>query len=54
MEANTALKKTALHETARKAGARMVPFAGWEMALQYEGLLEEHKAVRQSCGIFDI
>ena len=54
MEADTALKKTALHETARKAGARMVPFAGWEMALQYEGLLEEHKAVRQSCGIFDI
>jgi aminomethyltransferase len=54
MEANTALKKTALHEAALKAGARMVPFAGWEMALQYEGLLEEHKAVRQSCGMFDI
>jgi aminomethyltransferase len=32
----------------------MVPFAGWEMAVQYAGLLEEHKAVRERCGLFDI
>ena len=32
----------------------MVPFAGWEMPVQYAGLLKEHQAVRQECGIFDI
>ena len=32
----------------------MVPFAGWEMAVQFSGLVQEHKAVRQGCGVFDI
>jgi aminomethyltransferase len=32
----------------------MVPFAGWEMAVQYGGLVAEHQAVRQHCGLFDI
>jgi aminomethyltransferase len=32
----------------------MVPFAGWEMAVQFEGVIAEHKAVRSSCGVFDI
>ena len=32
----------------------MVPFAGWEMAVQFEGLMAEHRAVRQRCGVFDI
>jgi len=35
-------------------GARMVPFAGWDMPVQYSGIVEEHKAVRQSVGVFDI
>lgn len=36
------------------AGGRLVPFAGWEMPVQYEGILAEHRAVREHCGIFDI
>jgi aminomethyltransferase len=35
-------------------GARMVPFAGWEMPVQYSGIVEEHKAVRERAGVFDI
>jgi len=36
------------------AGGRMIDFAGWEMPVQYSGILDEHKAVREKCGIFDI
>jgi aminomethyltransferase len=43
-----------LQETHQKAGARMVPFAGWMMPVQYQGITGEHLAVRNSCGIFDI
>ena len=35
-------------------GARMVPFGGWDMPVQYSGILEEHRAVRGSAGLFDI
>jgi aminomethyltransferase len=49
-----ALRRTPLFEAARSAGGRMVPFAGWEMAVQFSGLLQEHKAVREHCGLFDI
>lgn len=48
------LQRTSLFAAAQAAGGRMVPFAGWEMAVQFKGALEEHKAVRQSSGIFDI
>ena len=48
------LQRTPLFEAAQNAGGRMVPFAGWEMAVQFAGLLEEHKAVRECCGLFDI
>ena len=48
------LQRTPLFEAAVAAGGRMVPFAGWEMAVQFGGLLQEHQAVRQSCGLFDI
>ena len=48
------LQRTPLAEAARAAGARMVPFAGWEMAVQFSGLVQEHQAVRQRCGVFDI
>ena len=49
-----ALRRTPLFEAARSAGGRMVPFAGWKMAVQFTGLLQEHKAVREHCGLFDI
>ena len=54
MGGTEALRRTPLFEAARSAGGRMVPFAGWEMAVQFAGLLQEHKAVREHCGLFDI
>ncbi|MCR4429307.1 MAG: glycine cleavage system aminomethyltransferase GcvT [Caldiserica bacterium] len=48
------LKRTPLYETHLKLGGRMVPFAGWEMPVQYIGILEEHLAVRQKAGLFDV
>ena len=48
------LLRTPLYERHVALGARMVPFAGWEMPVQYEGVIPEHKAVRQGCGIFDV
>jgi glycine hydroxymethyltransferase len=51
---NPPLKKTALNETHRALGARMVPFAGWEMPVQYTGVLEEHQATRSAAGLFDV
>jgi aminomethyltransferase len=38
----------------RAAGARIVPFAGWEMPLQYRGIIDEHRAVRERAGVFDV
>ncbi|WP_294390513.1 glycine cleavage system aminomethyltransferase GcvT [Prosthecobacter sp.] len=48
------LRHTPLHAVHVEMGARMVPFAGWDMPVQYTGIVEEHKAVRQSVGVFDI
>ncbi len=48
------LKRTPLFERHVAAGGRMVPFAGWEMAVQYAGIREEHLAVRRACGMFDV
>ena len=48
------LAKTQLHERHVAAGARMVPFAGWDMPVQYEGVIPEHRAVRADCGVFDV
>lgn len=48
------LKRTPLYEEHLALGARMVPFAGWEMPVQYAGIIEEHNAVRTSAGIFDV
>ena len=52
--ATAALKRTPLHEAHRAAGAKLVPFAGWEMPVSYEGVRQEHVAVRTSCGVFDV
>src|SRR5476651_2587693 len=49
-----ALKKTALFEAHQKLGARLVDFGGWHMPVQYTGIMEEHKAVREAAGVFDI
>lgn len=49
-----ALKRTPLYEEHLALGARMVPFAGWEMPVQYAGIIEEHRAVRSAAGIFDV
>ena len=49
-----ALKKTPLYAAHRRAGAKMVEFAGWEMPVQYRGVIEEHMAVRAQAGLFDV
>jgi aminomethyltransferase len=48
------LRQTSLHDAHVALGARMVPFAGWEMPVQYEGVISEHVAVRSAAGIFDV
>jgi aminomethyltransferase len=48
------LLRTPLYERHVAAGGRMVPFAGWEMPVQYEGVIAEHRAVRTDCGVFDV
>ena len=53
MEA-TSLQRTPLFARHVAAGARMVPFAGWEMPVQYEGVIPEHRAVRTDAGVFDV
>jgi len=47
-------KKTALYDAHRRAGAKMVEFAGWEMPVQYSGVIDEHLAVRGRAGLFDV
>src|ERR671917_11098 len=49
-----ALQRTPLHDCHVAAGARLVPFAGWEMPVQYEGIRAEHEAVRERAGVFDV
>lgn len=48
------LRRTALFDRHAAAGARLVPFAGWEMPVQYVGVREEHLAVRKHAGVFDV
>lgn len=54
MHSGSELKRTPLYEEHLALGARMVPFAGWDMPVQYAGIIEEHNAVRASAGIFDV
>jgi aminomethyltransferase len=51
---DAALKHTPLHGAHVAAGARMVPFGGWDMPVQYIGIIEEHRAVRTRAGLFDV
>jgi aminomethyltransferase len=48
------LRRTPLHDRHVALGARMVPFAGWDMPVQYEGVIPEHLAVRRDRGVFDV
>jgi aminomethyltransferase len=48
------LRRTPLYERHAALGARLVPFAGWEMPVQYTSIVDEHKAVRKSAGVFDV
>ena len=48
------LKKTPLHARHRASGARMVPFGGWDMPVEYSGISAEHIAVRERAGLFDV
>jgi aminomethyltransferase len=52
--AETVPQRTPLHDRHAAAGARIVPFAGWEMPVQYAGIREEHRAVREHAGVFDV
>jgi aminomethyltransferase len=47
-------KRTPLYELHAELGAKFVPFAGWQMPVQYTGVIDEHNAVRQCAGIFDV
>ncbi len=49
-----ALRRTCLHEEHLRLSARMVPFTGWDMPVQYKGIIEEHHSVRRAAGMFDV
>ncbi len=49
-----ALRRTPLHAAHVRAGARMIPFGGWDMPVQYAGIVEEHRTVRSAVGCFDV
>lgn len=51
---NSQLKRTPLFDRLVQAGGRMVDFHGWEMPVQFAGILAEHHAVRTACGVFDV
>src|SRR5260370_7367487 len=54
MSATAPLKATPLNAIHRQMGAKMVDFGGWDMPVQYSGVIDEHHAVRKSVGLFDV
>jgi aminomethyltransferase len=54
MSDGQSLRRTPLYDRHREAGAKIVDFAGWEMPVQYTGVIEEHRAVRTAAGLFDV
>ncbi len=50
----SALKRTPLHAVHVSMGAKMVDFGGWDMPVQYSGIIDEHQAVRKAVGLFDV
>jgi aminomethyltransferase len=53
-ESSTELKTTPFYNTHKELGAKLVPFAGWSMPIQYKGVIQEHLCVRNGVGIFDV
>src|SRR5438477_300371 len=53
-ESQGTLRHTPLYDVHRALGARMVPFAGWEMPVQYASIIDEHRTVRTAVGLFDL
>ena len=53
-EAKQENRKTPLYDAHVSLKAKMIPFGGWVMPVSYEGVLAEHKTVREACGIFDV
>jgi aminomethyltransferase len=53
-DATTRLKRTPLYQSHLRAGGRIVPFSGWEMPVQYTGIIDEHLHTREKAGLFDI
>src|SRR5262245_7127385 len=47
-------KRTALYDVHKRMGARLIPFGGWEMPVEYSGIAKEHTAVRTAAGLFDV
>src|SRR5512132_3417880 len=54
MVVSSPLKTTPLNAVHRRMGAKMVDFGGWDMPVQYSGIIEEHLAVRKAVGLFDV
>ena len=54
VETTPAVRKTALNAVHRRLGAKMVEFNGWDMPVEYSGIIAEHMAVRTGVGIFDV
>src|SRR3954454_10485349 len=54
MPAASSLRATPLNSVHRALGARMVDFGGWDMPVQYSGIIDEHNAVRNAAGLFDV
>jgi aminomethyltransferase len=54
MDTATTLRQTPLNAVHRRSGAKMVDFGGWDMPVQYSGIIDEHNAVRQRAGLFDV
>ncbi|MBI5210384.1 MAG: glycine cleavage system aminomethyltransferase GcvT [Elusimicrobia bacterium] len=50
----TTVRRTPIYESHKRLNARLVDFHGWELPIQYEGILKEHLAVRERCGMFDV
>src|SRR5437016_2742592 len=51
---DASLKKTPLNQMQHELGGKMVDFGGWELPVQYGGIIEEHQAVRERAGVFDV
>src|SRR6266581_9301109 len=54
MSSPAPLKSTPLNAVHRRMGAKMVDFGGWDMPVQYSGIIDEHHAVRRAVGLFDV